>query len=48
LVTGLITSMGRAITSAAFTGCGFQGIGVGITTTESGSTATTHRANQVR
>ena len=44
-MTGLITSMGRAITSVAFTGFGFQAIGLGVTTTESGSTAITHHAN---
>ena len=38
-------SMGRAITSVALTGFGFQGIGVGVTNKESGFTATTHRVN---
>ena len=41
-MTGLIMSMGRVITSAGFTGFGFQGIGVGDTITESGFTAITH------
>jgi len=39
---------GPAISSVTFIGFGFQGIGVGVITTESGSTAITHHANQVR
>jgi len=43
-VTGLIIAMDRVITSVAFTGFGFRGIGVGITIIKSGFTAITHRA----